>query len=138
MTSTIGEGEGASTPVYKTDRLQRVRIPRERQEAILEEYERSGASGMQFAAYAGVKYPTFASWLARRKRERAAKNAAAKEAEPARALKWVEAVVEEEVAAGAAGRSIRLQLPGGAYLELSTPEQAKLAAQLLVNLQGRC
>jgi hypothetical protein len=55
------EAAGEQPAVYKTALLQRIRVPRERQEAILDEFERSGASGLQFAAFAGIKYPTLAS-----------------------------------------------------------------------------
>ena len=42
-----------------TDVRGRVRIPDERREALLDEFERSGLSGVKFAQLAGVKYPTF-------------------------------------------------------------------------------
>jgi len=39
----------------------RVLVPKERREALLEEFERSGLSGVKFAQLAGIKYPTFAN-----------------------------------------------------------------------------
>lgn len=50
------------------DALGRVRMPREKREQILNEYERSGMSGVAFAAMVGVKYPTLATWVQQRKR----------------------------------------------------------------------
>ena len=46
--------------LLRTDSRQRVWVSRERREAILEEFDKSGASAMRFAAYVGIKYPTFA------------------------------------------------------------------------------
>ncbi len=52
--------------VLKTDVLGRVRTPRARQEALLDEFERSGVSGAKFAELAGINYQTFATWAQRR------------------------------------------------------------------------
>jgi hypothetical protein len=51
--------------VLKTDALGRVRTPAERREQLLDEFEKSGASGQQFAELAGIKYQTFATWVQR-------------------------------------------------------------------------
>jgi len=48
MTSLIGEVE-----VLKTDTRGRVRVPAERREALLDEFEKSGMSGAKFARLAG-------------------------------------------------------------------------------------
>jgi hypothetical protein len=37
---------------------------------LLEEYDRSGMSGIRFAQHAGIKYTTLAYWLKRRRRQR--------------------------------------------------------------------
>jgi transposase-like protein len=58
MTFLSAQGE-----VFKQDSRGRVRVPRERREALLEEFERSGASGVKFARLVGIKYQTFASWV---------------------------------------------------------------------------
>src|SRR5436190_11116504 len=51
-----------------TDARGRVRVPVERREALLDEFERSGVSGAKFAAMVGVKYPTFALWVQKRRK----------------------------------------------------------------------
>ena len=56
MTSLIGEAE-----VLKTDTRGRVRVPAERREALLDEFEKSGMSGAKFARLAGIHYATFAN-----------------------------------------------------------------------------
>ena len=58
--------------LLKADTLGRVRTPRQRREALLDEFERSGASASRFAKLSGVKYQTFAGWVQRRRRQRGA------------------------------------------------------------------
>ena len=48
--------------VLKTDVLGRVRTPKARREALLEEFARRGVSGKNFAALVVVNYQIFASW----------------------------------------------------------------------------
>jgi hypothetical protein len=59
MTFTIAPVDGQ---ILKRDTAGRVRTPRERREALLTEFDRSGMSGQKFAACAGMKYTTFANW----------------------------------------------------------------------------
>lgn len=54
--------------VLKTDTLGRVRTSRARREEIVDEFEKSGLSGQAFAALAGIKYQTFATWVQKRRR----------------------------------------------------------------------
>ena len=54
--------------VLKTDRRGRVHTPREQQEQAVAEWERSGLSARRFAEMAGVKYQTFAAWVARKRK----------------------------------------------------------------------
>jgi hypothetical protein len=49
--------------VLKVDVAGRVWTPRARREEVLDEFERSGMAAAKFAAFVGVKYPTFASWV---------------------------------------------------------------------------
>ena len=56
--------------ILKTDGLGRVRTPRERREQLLDEFERSGMSGVKFAEFVGLKYQTFATWWLQRRRQR--------------------------------------------------------------------
>ena len=132
MTSTQSEERVAEPNILRTDSRQRVWVSRERRQAILEEFERSGASAMRFAAYSGIKYSTFANWVARRRRAKNGASGANSGGEP----KWLEAIVDERSKGQVPTMrsSLRVQLPGGAYLEVSTPEEAKLAAQLVASL----
>ena len=123
--------------ILKTDAMGRVRTPKARREALLAEFERSGVSGQKFAALVGVNYQTFASWVQQWRRQRAKDPSAAKGAE---VLRLVEAVVETggDEAAAVAGREVlRVELPGGAWVEIGGGRQAVLAAALLRALEPR-
>ncbi len=114
--------------ILKTDTKGRIRTPRARQEQLLDEFERSSLSAAKFAELAGLKYQTFAGWVQRRRKRR---DGAAPVVAPAPGpgqLRWLEAVVEQ-----AAGDTTGLcvQLPGGARLEVKSPQQAVLAGALL-------
>lgn len=67
MTSTNGRLE-----IFKTDARGHIRVPAERREALLDDFEKSGLSGSKFARLAGIPYGTFATWAERRRKERVA------------------------------------------------------------------
>ena len=52
----------AEEPILKTDVIGRLRTPLARREQLLDEFEKSGLSGQEFAELAGIKYSTFATW----------------------------------------------------------------------------
>ena len=56
--------------ILSQDTRGRVLVSRERRESLLEEYDRSGMSGVKFAQYVGMKYSTLAYWLQSRRRHR--------------------------------------------------------------------
>ena len=108
--------------LLKVDGAGRVWTPRELREGVLDEFERSGLPGTQFALRLGVKYSTFASWVQKRRRERAGRDK----------LQWVEASVRAPVAAQC--KALMVQLPGGACMDVGDVAQAKMAAVLLREL----
>jgi len=116
--------------VLKQDARGRVWTPPERREAVLDEFEKSGLPAAQFAAHVGVKYPTLASWVQKRRKARGEVNATQDQMPAvARLAGWVEATVEND----AEGRlqTLVVHLPGGVRLEMSNGAQVRLAAQLL-------
>ncbi|XHR26854.1 MAG: IS66 family insertion sequence element accessory protein TnpB [Chthoniobacteraceae bacterium] len=142
------QSEAIRDELLKIDRRGHVLVKRERREALLDEYERCGVSAAEFAAQIGVKYQTFAHWQQKRKNQRQALlvqaaapvPAALMAPQPGPGLRWVEAEVEagvqgEQVMAIVA--ALKLELPGGASVELSTPGQMKLAAELLKALAAK-
>ncbi len=135
MTSTVLLEER----VLKTDALGRVKTPPERREALLDEFEKSGMSGTKFALFIGVKYQTWASWVQMRRRRQRRSIGSSKAVEGrAPAVRFVEAMAQTEAGEASHGRSrLRLELPGGAHLEITTLEQARWAGELLRVLRNK-
>jgi DNA-binding transcriptional regulator YiaG len=134
MTSTTSlvSANGPSEPsLIKTDIRGRLHRTPEQRERILDEYEHSGLSGPKFAALCGVKYQTFAAWLARRKKGKPVPQRR-RQAKP---IQWLEASLQP---AGAASAGLLLQLPGGVRAHLSSPSHIALAAALVRALEKPC
>ncbi len=102
-------------------------------EELLDRFERSGMSGVEFAAYYGIKYTTFASWRQKRdrnrKQEHPANRGAAGELD---GCALVEVTLQEEVKAA----GMRIELPGGASVQVTNKAEAELAAELLKVLRS--
>jgi hypothetical protein len=134
MNTTPSEGT-----ILKTDVLGRVKTPAARREQLLDEFEKSGLSGQQFAELVGIKYQTFATWAQKRRRQRgasAAVNAPARTTDPVR---WLEAVVEQAQKPVASNPpALMLELPGGARVELRDVKQTAMAAALVRALAQPC
>ena len=113
--------------VLKRDALGRVRTPRARREALLEEFEKSGVSAKKFAALVGVNYQTFALWVQARRKMRG------QQAPAAGPVRLWEAVVEggrcaDREPLGAPG--LWIDLPGGSRMRIESPVQLQMAAEL--------
>lgn len=122
MTSTTEPDD--SGQILKTDKLGRVQVPPERREAILDEFERSGMTGIAFAERYGIKYQTFASWRQKRK-----KNGAPAGEKPVPFL-LIES--EESPPRGpCSSDGLEIELAGGVRLRIRSREEVDLAAQLL-------
>ena len=113
-----------TTEILKVDEAGRVRTPRDKQEAMLNAYEGSGMTGMQFARHVGVKYPTLMNWVQRRRREQGSANRDA----PGDS-RWIEAVVEDGGPAG-----VVAEVPCGLVLRINGRADATVAAELLRSL----
>ena len=125
---------GAVTPILKTDALGRVRTPAERREHLLDEYERSGMSGLQFAEFVGIKYQTFATWAQQRRRrlKTAASSKPPVQADAAKQVRWMEAVLEQAQSPTESNESaLVVHLPGGARVEVGDLKQVALVAALV-------
>jgi hypothetical protein len=124
---------GTGSEIVRTDSRGRARVSRSRREELLDEFERSGLSGAEFARLAGVKYQTFANWRQARQRcQRGALSPPAERAVKGPPVEWLEAVMDQAQAAPLASVSALLvRLPSGAVLEVATAAQTTLAAALL-------
>ena len=126
MTST-----NQTDQILKVDVLGRVHTPRERRERLLDEFEHSALSGVEFARLSGIKYQTLASWLQARRRRRGSYPAANPKVPSTR---WIEAVVEPHRNRDDAGVSLVVDLPGGARTQVSNAVQAGLLVAVLAGL----
>jgi len=140
-----------ASEILKRDQRGRIWIKPKRREALLDEFERSGLSGAQFARLTGVNYSSFQNWVTRRRRKRggvaeSARATSQAVAEPG-AVRLLEAVVESgEEPRGPApapalpGRScagLVVELPGGSRMQIETPVQLQMAAELLALIAQR-
>jgi transposase-like protein len=110
----------------------------ERREALLDEFERSGASAMAFAKMAGINYATFANWRQKRRKAGGLSEGHPEQAPAAdrvvgasRPMRLFEAFVEHGGSAGARSAGLTIELRAGARLVVESPIQARLAAELL-------
>ncbi len=139
------------TTILKRDGLGRVTVTRAQREALLDEFERSGLKGLPFARMAGVNYPTFASWVQKRRHQRGDYVAQVQQSgheltprtksAPLRLLEAVPAVAHPaqsyEQPAGC-HEPFEVLLPCGARLVIRCAAQAVLAAKLLQALRTPC
>ena len=114
--------------VLQVDERGHVRVSRERREALLEEFERSGMSGAKFARLAGIKYPTFMYWLKQRRESSESRGEGGLSEAPA--VSFVEALVDG-CSRRPPGEGLMIELAGGARLRVESPIQLRLAAELL-------
>ena len=135
MTSVNGSEE-----VLKQDTRGRMRVPRERRESVLDEFERSGLTGAKFARLAGINYQTFAGWVQRRKLTRAEAGGSLSQAIPAGGgtVRLFEAVLGDAHRSPGTG-VLRVELPSGSSVLIESPAQLAMVAELirLVAQSGR-
>lgn len=128
---------GTEQKLLRADNLGRVRTPADRRQSLIEEYERSGLSGAKFAALAGIKYPTFAAWLQKHRRQQGSQTGSP--AQASNPVRWLEAVVEEaQNERPQSAGTLTLELPGGARMHIHQVNQAPLAAALIRALEKPC
>ena len=128
MTSTTDTDTDTEEVFLKTDRLGRVHVPAEKRELILDRFESSGLSGQAFAAQIGVKYPTFANWVQRRRRAQGGYSN--QEREPAKApVALLEAIIDTPEQTGPQPHGITVETTSGLKLHLDdSSEIARVVA----------
>ena len=134
MTSTTESGSSSALALIKTDALGRMRTSSERREMLLNEFDRSGMSGAEFAAMIGIKYQTFAGWRQRRARQRKFEALARVPAKSP--LRLIEAVVAAKPEGTVPDLGLIIQLPGGARMEVTHADQLPLVSAVLKSLQA--
>jgi transposase-like protein len=128
MTGVVpAPAQAAKLPVTVDTRGQ-VRTSREQRRLILDEFERSGVSAVEFARRAGLKYSTLAGWRHRHRRS--------KRSGTVRPVRLLEAVLPTApLPASTALPALPVLLPGGARLELTCAAQLRLAVALIRELE---
>ncbi len=119
----------SDSKTLKSASRQGVHVSQQRREAILDEFERSGMSAAAFAKRHGIKYSTFAGWSLKRR----------KQGRPTDGIPKLAEVIIEQVAPtlGDSSTSLRVHLPGGAWLEFDGNEaHSRLAVQFIKSLQA--
>lgn len=111
--------------IVKSDSTGRTRYTSQYQAEVLAAYQRSSLSAPVFAKQCGIKYPTFAAWIAARK---AADQTTSRTATPAFL------VAEVATSAECQGGALEVHLPGGAIVRAADAEQIRLLAILLRQL----
>ncbi len=123
MTSiTLIENEPPLIPI-KTDKVGRRRLSHAHKEALLDAFELSSMSGAQFAKKYGLVYPTFASWIKKRRESRASMEMMSKPSE------FVELDLGESET-----QPLVVDLPQGARIKIADSSQVQLAVVLLKTL----
>ena len=118
---------GSVAPL-RSDAKGRVRMPAAKREEILGEFDRSGASGVEFARMIGVKYPTFAGWLRRRgPRPAVARRRGRPKKEP---VQFVEATIP-----GGPVEPLVVELPRAVRVRVTASGQIPLVLELLRSLE---
>lgn len=117
----------SETEVVKVDALGRALTARRRREALLDEFERSGMSGAQFARLCGIKYQTFMAWGFKRRK---AGGRPALDLEPAAGggpgtIRLFEAEWEQKA-------QLAVELPGGSRIVVCSPLEIQMAAEMVV------
>lgn len=127
--------------ILSRDAQGRVLVSRERREALLEQYDRSGMSGVKFAEYIGIKYSTLAYWLQSRRRKGQREKSLVKagtDTEPSKSNgAWIEAVVENGARPRVQEGALRIYFAGGAYCQIGSAAEAAMAAELLGRLGSK-
>ena len=108
--------------IIKSDRIGRSHYSAGFKRDVLAAFDECNLSGQAFAEQCGIKYPTFASWLAKRRREN----------EPT--ANSPQSFVVAEFAKAGTGGGLEVHLPGGAIAQMNHPNQAPLLAALVKNL----
>ena len=114
-----------TTAIIKCDRTGRTRYTAEYKAEVLAAFTNSGMSGPDFARQCGIKYPTFASWISKQRREglRSAVEVTDKQ-------EFILAELPKE----SRGNVLKVELPGGAVAHLTDSAQAGLLAALIKSL----
>jgi alpha-beta hydrolase superfamily lysophospholipase len=134
--------DGEETDILKRDALGRVTLKREKREALMEQFERSGLKGVAFARLAGINYGTFASWVQHRRHARGEYGSKARTEAVLAAPRQVQllqvASAREPSTPTSATAGLDVLLPGGGSLRITDAAQVPLVVSLIQALRASC
>jgi hypothetical protein len=122
--------------LIRSDSKGGVLVPAEQREALLDAYERSGQSGVAFCQQHGLKYPTFATWVQKRRRLSPPEEASS---EPIRVPGFAEVMLEAPAPGppfAPASGNLAITLPDGTRIDIACRSQLSWAAELLRHLSS--
>ena len=129
MLSLPSQSESSALPLIRTGSDGRLRFDPQHRLTLLADFKAGGMSAMAFARLHGVKYPTFMSWIAKRRRQETA---------PADGVPGFAEVVFGASPSGGRNDGLRITLPCGSVLEICSRAALPLAAELLNSLRRTC
>jgi transposase-like protein len=106
--------------LIRADSRGRVIVGPSRREALLDAYEQSGQTAMAFCRQHDLKYPTFATWVQKRRRQSASSGPA-----------FAEVMIEAQSARTPDVEPLRITLPEGTLIEISERKQLPWVLELL-------
>jgi len=115
--------EEVSASIVKADRTGRTRYTTQYKAEVIEAFAASGLSGPVFARQCGIKYPTFAAWVANSRCD----DRPQQPGQPTSS--FIVAEIGQGISDGGDGLEVRL--PGGATALAGTSGQVVLLAELL-------
>ena len=122
MASLSDEPTHLSTSIIKSDRIGRTHYSAQYREDVLSAFDKSGLSGPTFARQCGIKYPTFASWVTKRRKS-------SREPEDSHSNSpFIIAEFHEPVPNN---QALQIQLPTGVIATMTSAHQAPLLAALI-------
>jgi hypothetical protein len=134
MSNSIPSTSPPEFQILKTDSRLRVRTPAHQREELLKLYDRGSLTAKAFADTYGIKYPTFAAWLQKRRRVTgtAANEGSVEVPRRAQPLQWVEALPPRHLDLPCPPEALCcLEFPHGVRLALTDQAQLPLAAKLI-------
>lgn len=121
--------DASTTDIIKADTRGRTRYTEDYRREVLDAFEQSGLSGMQFSKQCGVKYPTFASWI---KKRREARDGIGDGSRDLRA--GMDRFIIAEIREDEPLPALSVTFPGGVVARATTREQVVLLAELMRTL----
>ena len=128
MQSTSSHPEADHSTIIRAGSDGRLRYSPDQKQSLLAAFDRSGISAMAFARQHGVQYQTFIVWLRKRREEVPALDRSG----PA----FAEVLVSRSAATSS--EALRIVLPCGATIEITSSASLPLALELLAALRRPC